>query len=74
MLASRPALVLISGLGIAVVFVGAVTTSGWARRTTERIAHLFGEDESQAALGSHLGNAGAGPRRVEVDAAGHQRR
>ena len=73
-LASRPALVLISGLGIAVVFVGAVTTSGWARRTTERIAHLFGEDESQAALGSHLGNAGAGPRRVEVDAAGHQRR
>jgi EmrB/QacA subfamily drug resistance transporter len=72
--ASRPALLLIAGLGLSVVAVGAVTTSGWARRTTDGIAHLFGEDESASALGGDLGDTRARARRVQVHAAGHDRR
>jgi EmrB/QacA subfamily drug resistance transporter len=72
--ASRPALWVIAGFGLTVLIVGAVTTSGWARRTTERIAHLFPEDESVSSLGSHLSDPGARLRRIEVDAAGHHRR
>jgi hypothetical protein len=47
--ASRPALWVIAGFGLIVLTVGAVTTTGWARRTTERIAHLFPEGEAQPA-------------------------
>ena len=45
-----------------------------ARRTTERIAHLFPEGESAGALGRDLGDAGGRPHRVEVHAAADQRR
>jgi MFS family permease len=44
--ASRPALWVIAGFGLTVLVVGAITTSGWARRTTHRIAYLFPEEES----------------------------
>jgi predicted MFS family arabinose efflux permease len=72
--AGRPALLLLAGLGLMVVVVGAVTTSKWARRTTDGIAHLFGEDESVTALRGYLGDPGARQCRVEVNAAGHHRR
>ena len=68
--ASRPALWVIVGFGLTVVVVGAATTTATARRTTERIAHLFPEDESAGALGGDLGDAGGRPLRVEV----HDRR
>jgi EmrB/QacA subfamily drug resistance transporter len=73
-LASRPALLLIAGLGLMVMTVGAVTSSAWARRSTERIAHLFGEDASATALSGHLGDARTRQRLIEVDASGHDRR
>lgn len=73
-LAGRPALFLIAGLGLTVVLVGALTTGRRARRTTDRVAHLFGEDRSVTALGGHLGDPGTRPLRVEVDTAGHDRR
>ncbi len=73
-LASRPALFLIAGLGLAVAGVGAVTTTGWARRSTARVAHLFGEDESATTLGGDLGDTGVRTGRIEVDTAGHNRR
>ena len=72
--ASRPALWVIVGFGLAVIVVGGTTTTSWARRTTERIAHLFPEDESAGALRRHLRDADGGPRRVEVHAAGSHRR
>jgi MFS family permease len=72
--ASRPALWAIVGFGMSVFVVGAATTTAKARRTTQRIAHLFPEDESADALGRDLGDAGGRADRVEVHAAGHQRR
>jgi len=72
--ASRPALWVIVGLGLTVLVVGAATTTSKARRTTERIAHLFPDDESAGALGRDLGDAGGGPHGVEVHAAADQRR
>jgi len=72
--ASRPALWVIVGFGLAVFVVGAATTTAMAQRTRARIAHLFPEDESAGALGSDLGNAGSGPLRIQVDTAGNQRR
>lgn len=72
--ASRPALWVIVGFGLAVLVVGAATTTARAQRTRERIAHLFPEDESAGALGGHLGNAGGRPLGVQVHAAGNQRR
>jgi predicted MFS family arabinose efflux permease len=72
--ASRPALWVIVGFGMSVFVVGAATTTAKARRTTQRIAHLFPEDESAGALGRDLGDAGGRADRVEVHAAGHQRR
>jgi predicted MFS family arabinose efflux permease len=72
--ASRPALWVIVGFGLAVIVVGGATTTSWARRTTERIAHLFPEDESAGALRRDLRDADGGPRRVEVHAAGSHRR
>jgi EmrB/QacA subfamily drug resistance transporter len=72
--ATRPALFLIAALGLTVVVVGVVTTGRWAGRTTDRIAHLFSEDESPAARSGHLGDARASQRGIEVDAAGNDRR
>jgi hypothetical protein len=72
--ATRPALFLIAALGLTVVGVGVITTGRWAGRTTDRIAHLFGEDESPATCSGHLGDARAGQRGIEVDAAGNDRR
>jgi MFS family permease len=72
--ASRPALWVIVGFGLTVSVVGAATTTAKARRTTERIAHLFPEGESAGALGGDLGNAGRRPHGVEVHAAADQRR
>ena len=72
--ASRPALWVIVGFGLTVFVVGAATTTAKARRSTERIAHLFPEGESAGALGRDLGDAGGRPRRVEIHAAADQRR
>jgi MFS family permease len=72
--ASRPALWVIVGFGLAVFVVGAATTTARAQRTRELIAHLFPEDESAGALGGDLGNAGGRPLGVQVHAAGNQRR
>ncbi|OBF39411.1 MFS transporter [Mycobacterium sp. ACS1612] len=71
--ATRPALVVIVGFGLMVLVVGAATTGARARRTTERIAHLFPEGESAGALGGDLGDTRRGAGRIEVNAAGHQR-
>ena len=71
--ASRPALLVIVGFGLTVFVVGFATTTTQARRTTDRIAHLFPEGESAGALGGDLRNTGGRPRRVEVPAAGNQR-
>src|SRR5207249_2299678 len=43
--AGRPALWVIVGFGATVFVVGAATTTSRARRTTERIAHLFPDGE-----------------------------
>jgi EmrB/QacA subfamily drug resistance transporter len=67
---ARPALWVIIGFGSTVVVLGAVTTSAKARRTTERVAHLFPANESAGALGRDLG----GPDGVQEHAAAHQRR
>jgi EmrB/QacA subfamily drug resistance transporter len=72
--ASRPALWVIVGFGLTVLVVGAATTTSKARRTTERIAHLFPEGESAGSLGRDLGDAGGRPHRVEIHAAADQRR
>jgi len=72
--AGRPALWVIVGFGLTVFVVGFITTTGRARRTTARIAHLFPEDESAGALGGDLRDAGGRPLGVEVHAAGHHRR
>jgi MFS family permease len=72
--AGRPALWVIVGFAFTVFVVGAATTTAGARRTTERIVHLFPDDESAGALGSHLGDAGGRSYRIQVDAAGNQRR
>jgi MFS family permease len=72
--ASRPASWVIVGFGLAVLVVGAATTTSGARRTTERIAHLFPEGESAGAFAGDLGDAGGRPPRVEVHAAADQRR
>ena len=72
--ASRPALWVIVGFGLTVSVVGAATTTAKARRTRERIAHLFPEDESAGALGGDLGDAGGRPLRVEVPTAGNHGR
>jgi EmrB/QacA subfamily drug resistance transporter len=71
--AARPALCVVIGFGLMVLTNGAVSTSAKARRTTDRIAHLFPADESAGALGGDLGNAGRSTRRIEVNAAGNQR-
>lgn len=71
--ATRPAMWVIVGFGLAVVLVGAAITTPWARRTTDRIAHLFPEEESAGALGRDLRDADGGPDRVEIYAAGNQR-
>jgi EmrB/QacA subfamily drug resistance transporter len=69
--ASRPALWVIAGLGLTVFTVGAVTTTALARRTTERVAHLFRDDESVTSSdGRTCGRAGL----VQVDTTGSQRR
>jgi hypothetical protein len=72
--AARPALWVIVGFGLTVFVIGAATTTAQARRTTDRIEHLFPEDESAGALGGNLGDTGRGARRVHVHAAGNQRR
>jgi EmrB/QacA subfamily drug resistance transporter len=72
--ATRPALWVIVGFGLTVFVVGACTTTTRAQRTTQRIAHLFPEDESAGALGRNLGDAGGRPLRVQVDAAADRRR
>jgi EmrB/QacA subfamily drug resistance transporter len=72
--ASRPALWVIVGFGLTVFVVGAATTTARARRTRQRIAHLFSEDESAGALGGDLGDAGGRPLRIEVPTAGNHRR
>jgi len=72
--ASRPALWVIVGFGATVFVVGAATTTAMARRTTSRIAHLFPEGESAGALGGDLGDAGRRSHRIQVHAAGNQRR
>lgn len=72
--ASRPASWVIAGFGLAVVLVGAVTTTPWARRTTQRIAYLFPGEVSGGALPRDLRDTGDGPDRVEIYAAGEQRR
>ena len=72
--ASRPALWVIVGFGLTVFVVGGATTTATARRTTARIAHLFPEGESAGALGGDLGDAGGRARRIQVHAAGNQRR
>jgi hypothetical protein len=71
--ASHPALLVIVAFGLTVFVVGFATTTAQARRTTDRIAHLFPEGESAGALGGDLRNTGGRPRRVEVPAAGNQR-
>jgi predicted MFS family arabinose efflux permease len=70
----RPALWVIVGFGSTVFIVGAATTSAKARRTTERIAHLFPDDESASALGGDLRDTRGRARRVEVHAARQQQR
>jgi Na+/melibiose symporter-like transporter len=42
--ASRPAVLIIAGLGLAVLVIGLVTTGRWARATTRGVAHLFGDE------------------------------
>jgi hypothetical protein len=72
--ASRPALWVIVGFGATVFVVGAATTTARARRTTSRIAHLFPEGESTGALGGDLGDSDGRSHRIQVDAAGNERR
>jgi predicted MFS family arabinose efflux permease len=72
--ASRPALWVIVGFGMAVLLIGACTTSTRARRTTQRIAHLFPDDESAGALGRHVSDAGGRPHRIQIPAAADRRR
>jgi EmrB/QacA subfamily drug resistance transporter len=72
--AGRPALWVIVGFGATVFVVGAATTTSRARRTTERIAHLFPDGESAGALGGDLGDPGGRSYRIQVHAAGIQRR
>jgi len=43
--ASHPAWWIVAGCGLAVLGIGALTTGRWAVGTTERIAHLFDDDE-----------------------------
>jgi EmrB/QacA subfamily drug resistance transporter len=47
--ASRPALLVIGGLGLALLAVGLLTTGRWARGTTRRVAHLFGDEAADRA-------------------------
>jgi EmrB/QacA subfamily drug resistance transporter len=42
--ASRPAVIVIAGLGLAVLVIGLVTTGRWGQGTTRRVAHLFGDE------------------------------
>ncbi|MET0473761.1 MAG: MFS transporter [Mycobacterium sp.] len=46
--ASRPALLLVSGLGLAVLVIGLATTGDWAEKTTRRVTHLFGDEVPDA--------------------------
>lgn len=71
--ATRPALWVIVGFGLVVILVGAVTSTPWALRTTERIAHLFPDEESEGALRHDIRDAGGGPGGVEIYATGNQR-
>jgi predicted MFS family arabinose efflux permease len=45
--ASRPAVLIIAGLGLAVLLIGLVTTGRWATGTTRRVTHLFGDELPQ---------------------------
>jgi EmrB/QacA subfamily drug resistance transporter len=47
--ASRPAWAIVTGLGLALLVVGLVTSGPWARRTAARIGPLFEADELAAA-------------------------
>lgn len=60
--ASRPAVPIIASLGLATLVMGLVTTGCWARGTTRRVAHLFGDEapENFAAL-----SIGGRPAKVE---------
>jgi len=42
--ASRPAVLIIAGLGLAVLVIGLVTTGRWGQGTTRRVARLFGDE------------------------------
>jgi EmrB/QacA subfamily drug resistance transporter len=46
--ASRPALLLVAGLGLVILMIGVATTGTWARQTARRVAHLFGDDVPDA--------------------------
>ena len=72
--ASRPALWVIVGFGLTVIVVGAVSTTRWAQRTTERVAHLFDEDESAAIARGQPGQAGGRTGAVQVNTTAYRRR